>query len=100
MPLPRALARFNRRITNPLVRRFAGRLPPLGLVLHRGRRSGREYRTPVMAFPTGDRVTFALTHGPEVDWVRNVLEAGGCHLVYGGRTLSLREPHLVRVVEA
>nr|WP_051876969.1 hypothetical protein [Cellulosimicrobium sp. MM] len=54
----------------------------MAVVRHVGRRSGREYRTPVFAFayrddPTGPvRVAFALTYGPDVDWVRNVEAAG------------------------
>ena len=52
--LPRAFARFNRRVANPVVRLVAGRLPPLAVVTHTGRRSGRSYRTPVMAFAKDD----------------------------------------------
>jgi deazaflavin-dependent oxidoreductase (nitroreductase family) len=85
MPLPDALARMNRRVVNPVVRTFAGRLPPMALVVHRGRRSGREYRTPVMAFPRGDGYVITLPYGAERDWVRNVLAAGGCTLVRRGR---------------
>lgn len=85
MPLPGALARINRRFPNPLVRTFAGRLPPLALVVHRGRRSGREYRTPVMAFPGRDDYVITLPYGAERDWVRNVLAAGGCTLMRRGR---------------
>jgi deazaflavin-dependent oxidoreductase (nitroreductase family) len=89
MPLPDALARMNRRVANPLVRTFAGRLPPLALVVHRGRRSGREYHTPVLAFPGGDGYVITLPYGAERDWVRNVLAAGGCRLVRRGHASPL-----------
>jgi deazaflavin-dependent oxidoreductase (nitroreductase family) len=95
MPLPKAVTRLNRRFTNPLLGRLAGRLPPLAIVVHRGRRSGRAYRTPVMAFPTGDEVLIALTYGLGVDWLRNVLAAGECRLIYGGREMALARPRLV-----
>jgi deazaflavin-dependent oxidoreductase (nitroreductase family) len=95
MPLPDALARLNRRLANPLVRTFAGRLPPFALVVHRGRRSGRAYRTPVMAFPAGDGYVIALPYGAARDWVRNVRATDGCTLVRRGRCLPLTEPRLV-----
>lgn len=44
----------------------------LAEVEHVGRRSGRTYRNPVNAFRDGDHVTFALTYGRRVDWLRNV----------------------------
>ena len=100
MALPARLARFNRRITNRILGRVAGRVSPLAIVVHRGRASGREYRTPVMAFTAGDRVVIALTYGTETDWVRNVLVAGGGNLVQGGRTLSLDRPEIVALSDA
>jgi deazaflavin-dependent oxidoreductase (nitroreductase family) len=99
VPIPKAIARFNRRVTNPLVGRLAGWLPPLAIVVHRGRRSGREYRTPIMAFPRRGGVVIALTYGPDVDWVRNVVAAGRCRLIYRGREVSLARPRLVEMVE-
>lgn len=95
MPLPDSVARFNRRVTNPLARTFAGRLPPMALVEHRGRRSGREYATPIMAFPAGTGFAVALTYGPDRDWVRNVRAAGGCILIRAGRCIPLTNPTLL-----
>ena len=92
VPLPKRLARFNTRVTNRLTRRAAGRLPGFGIVCHVGRRSGRAYRTPVNVFRGGEQYVFALTYGPDADWVRNVLAAGGCGLETRGRTLELRHP--------
>ena len=94
MPLPRAVARINRRVTNRLLTGPATRLPGFGVVVHRGRRSGRRYRTPVNVFRRGDRFTIALTYGPNADWVRNVLAEGGCALETRGRTLRLSRPRL------
>ncbi len=94
MVLPPWLARFNRQVTNRLTRRFAGKLPGFAIVIHRGRRSGRTYRTPVNAFRDGDDYVIALTYGPQADWVRNVLAAGGCELVTRGQHVSLTNPRL------
>ena len=94
MPLPRAVARINRRVTNRLLTGLATCLPWFGVVIHRGRTSGREYRTPVNIFRRADRFVIALTYGSNADWVRNVLADGGCALETRGRTLRLSRPQL------
>ena len=86
---------FTKRVVNPLTRRFAGRLPGFGLVAHVGRRSGTTYHTPLNVFRHGDGYVFALTYGPDVDWVRNVVAAGGCTMRTRGRTVRLVDPQLV-----
>jgi deazaflavin-dependent oxidoreductase (nitroreductase family) len=95
MPLPAWLGRFNRRVTNPLLRPAASRLPLFGVVVHRGRHSGRTYRTPVNVFPSGDHFVIALTYGPEVEWVQNVLAAGRCLLIHRGHSVDLVRPRLL-----
>ena len=95
MPLPERLARFNRRVTNPIARRFAGRVPPFGIVVHTGRRTGRRYDTPVWVFRTGNRSAIALTYGEDSDWVRNVLAAGRCELVMRQQRLIATNPRVV-----
>jgi len=90
------LARFNRRLPNRVIRTFAGRrLSPVALMVHQGRRSGRQYRTPVMPLPLGDGFLVSLPYGPERDWVRNVLAAGRCTLQRGGRRFELADPRLL-----
>ena len=99
MPLPGWLARLNRRVTNPALRPVAGRLPYFGVVLHRGRTTGRIYRTPVNAFPHGDGFVIALTYGREVDWVKNVIAAGECRLIHRGRAFNLVDPRVLPLRE-
>jgi deazaflavin-dependent oxidoreductase (nitroreductase family) len=95
MPLPRSIARMNRRVTNHLLGGLATRLPWFGVVVHTGRRSLRQYRTPVNVFRRDDRCIIALTYGSNADWVRNVLADGGCTLETQGRTLHLSRPRLL-----
>ena len=76
MPLPRALGRFNVRVTNRLLWPVVQFLPSFGRVVHVGRRSGRVYRTPVNLFRREDRAILAMTYGTETDWLKNVLLAG------------------------
>jgi deazaflavin-dependent oxidoreductase (nitroreductase family) len=94
MPLSRRVARFNKHVTNRVTGPFAGSLPGFAVVTHAGRRSGTTYRTPVNVFRDGNRYVFALTYGPDADWVRNVVAAGGCELRTRGRTVRLVEPEL------
>ena len=84
------------RFVDPVLRPLAGWLPAFGVVTHRGRRSGREYRTPVNVFRSDGYYLFVLTYGSESDWVRNVLAAGGCSLRTRGRDVVLADPELVR----
>jgi deazaflavin-dependent oxidoreductase (nitroreductase family) len=94
------LARFNRRLFNPVVRTFAGRLgSPLAVVEHRGRRSGHRYRTPVLAFHVDRGYVVALFYGADSDWARNVLAAGSCTLLRGGRRVQLVGPRMLDVSE-
>jgi deazaflavin-dependent oxidoreductase (nitroreductase family) len=92
MPIPMAVARFNRRVTNHITRPFAAWLPGFAVVHHVGRRTGRAYRTPVDAFRASDGYVFALTYGADTDWVRNVVAAGGCEIRTRGRRVRLGEP--------
>ena len=50
MKLSRRVARFNKRVTNRVQGLYAWLVPPWAVILHRGRRSGRPYRTPLVAF--------------------------------------------------
>jgi deazaflavin-dependent oxidoreductase (nitroreductase family) len=95
MPLPRALARFNRIATNRIGRVLAPRLPGAGVIVHRGRKSGREYRTPISAFRRPGGYAVALTYGPGAEWVQNVLTAGGAVLETGGERVPVTNPHVV-----
>ncbi len=97
--LPRRLARLNRRVTNPIQGTYAWLLPPWAVVVHRGRRSGRIYRTPVMAYTRDGVLAAVVMYGEKSDWVQNVL-AGGGFVVRGGRTYELLEPRLVDVQDA
>lgn len=92
MVLPRRLAEFNRLATNRVVRVIAGRAPTLGLVVHKGRKSGREYRTPVTVFAHDGGYRIALTYGRNVDWLKNIVSAGDFVLVTRGKTVALTDP--------
>ncbi len=96
--------RFSKTV-NPLALKIAGSrfgtlYWNLSLLKHRGRRSGREYETPLAAYPFGDGFILALTYGPDVDWCRNVLATGKCTLLYKGQEYALEKPEIIPVSEA
>ena len=83
------------RYLNPLTRPIAGWAPGFGILTHRGRKTGRTYRTPINVFRRGEHYMFFLTYGPDVEWVKNVLAAGRCLLRTRGRDVTLIEPELI-----
>ena len=93
--MPDWLPPIMRRYVNPVQRVWAPRLPPWALIVHRGRRSGNEYRTPVLASVEDDTLYVGLYYGVDAQWVRNVL-AGGGTVVRAGRTRRLSRARVVR----
>ena len=100
MQLPQWLARFNRYVTNPVQRMWAGWAPTMGILEHVGRRSGRQYRTPLTVFSTGDGVAILLTYGPDRDWLKNITATGGGRLKRSGRTFVVGDPRVVTKTQA
>src|SRR5262249_49845552 len=95
MHIPQFMRRVNRVFTNPLLGTIAWLLPPLAVVHHVGRKSGRRYRSPVVAFSSADGFVIPMTYGRDVDWARNIVDAGGCELEQMGRRVALRNPRMV-----
>ena len=99
MPIPKSVARFNRFVTNPLARLVAGWAPGFAIVRHRGRKSGRLYSTPLNIFRVDDGFIIALTYGRDVDWLKNVMAAGGCTVRYRNREIKLVDPVAMSTAE-
>jgi len=81
----------------PTTRPVSGRrwLPLYGVLHHVGRRSGREYATPVVVRWTGDGVFVPLPFGAGTDWYRNAVAAGGVRVTWKGRDHWLADPVVV-----
>ena len=99
MPIPKAVARFNRYVTNPIARRIAGSAPMFAIVYHRGRRTGRPYSTPINIFQIDDGFVIALTYGPDVDWVKNILKVGDAEVRHRSRLIRVFGPELIPTKE-
>lgn len=100
MRVPRAVANFNRRVTNPAARSITPWLPGQGTLEHVGRKSGKRYRTPLLVFPTADGFVVLIGYGPETDWVKNVLAGGAAVLHKRGKDVALTDPRLMSKAEA
>lgn len=83
--------------TNGLMAHFAGtRVFPLwGIIEHRGRKSGRAFATPVVTRRVADGFLIPMPFGPETDWTRNVLAAGGSSIRWKGRRYELTSPEII-----
>ena len=91
MPLPKWVAKFNKRVINPReVKR--GKWPVL---VHVGRSSGTTYHTPLEVHPVDGGYIFVLVYGSGSDWVQNVLAAGSATIEIDGNLVELISPRLV-----
>lgn len=75
---------------NPLTRRLArASIGPFSIVRHVGRRSGNVYETPIIVAARPDGFVIELTYGPDVDWHKNIVAAGGCTLIWQGKEYEI-----------
>jgi deazaflavin-dependent oxidoreductase (nitroreductase family) len=95
MHIPRFMRHVNRMLTNPIIGMFAWFVPPFAVVRHVGRKTGRTYRTPVVAFRSDAGIVIPMTYGRDVDWARNILRAKGGELERMGGRVRLRNPRIV-----
>ncbi|HET8988769.1 MAG TPA: nitroreductase family deazaflavin-dependent oxidoreductase [Humibacillus sp.] len=91
MPVPRAVTKVNKAVLNKGLRHLAGHGWFVELE-HTGRRSGRTFHVPLMAFDGGGVVTVALTYGRDVDWLANLRAGGGGRMHLGRELLTLGPP--------
>jgi deazaflavin-dependent oxidoreductase (nitroreductase family) len=99
-PLRDAL-RWLTRATRPLALRSAGKEGSASSVIcHVGRRSGRAYRTPIVAVAHDDSFLIALPYGERTDWLKNVLAKGSATLITGSQAYEADKPEVIPMAEA
>ncbi|MDH3707650.1 MAG: nitroreductase family deazaflavin-dependent oxidoreductase [Acidimicrobiia bacterium] len=95
-----AVRTINREVFNPRQMKEAGQPGSWASVIrHRGRRTGHEYETPVVAIEDGDGFVVALPYGDQSDWLKNVLHSGIAGLVHDGETHPVDKPEVVPISE-
>jgi deazaflavin-dependent oxidoreductase (nitroreductase family) len=90
------------KVLNPVMMRLAGRRHAMiaAQVRHVGRKSGRQYVTPVGAGRVGGTMVIPLTFGNQSDWSRNVRVAGGGTVRLGGVDYPVSSPELADWAQA
>ena len=85
------------RLFNRLVLLLAGTrfLPLYGVITHRGRRSGKLFRTPVVVRPTSEGFIVPMPWGEGTDWYRNVRAAGECVIRWKDRDYPVVGPEVI-----
>lgn len=79
------------RVLNPLLLWLADRFHlDQSVVFHVGRRSGREYATPLCVSPIRDGFIVPAAFGPEADWLANLRATPEARLVHEGVTYSVQ----------
>ena len=92
---------FARAVGNPIQMRKAGTPGATASVIeHRGRVSGKTYRTPVEAVATEDGFVIATVYGPRTDWLRNVLASGSATIVNEGHAYLVERPEIIPIEDA
>jgi deazaflavin-dependent oxidoreductase (nitroreductase family) len=96
-PNARRAVRFVARLVNPLTLLVAGRswMPIVGVLEHRGRKTGRIHSTPLGMRPYGDSFVMPLTFSAEAAWYRNVRAAEWAVVRYRGREHMLVGPEVI-----
>lgn len=100
-PLLGAIRVSNRYLLNPLMLRLAGRKHwYASAIRHTGRRSGKQYATPVVADRTDGGFVIPLPYGTRVDWLQNVLAAGRAAISFQGESYDVAQPEIIDAAAA
>lgn len=85
-PLMKPARWFASRVLNPPVLWFTNHFnrKAQALVYHRGRKSGREYVTPLCMVSTPEGFIVPAAFGPDVDWLANLRATPESRVVYQG----------------
>jgi|SRR4051794_5397469 deazaflavin-dependent oxidoreductase (nitroreductase family) len=100
-PVLNRVRRLARDVGNPRQLQSAGTPGAHASVLrHTGRRSGKQYQTPVTARWVADGFLIGLPYGTNTDWLKNVLASGVATLVHDGSSYRCDEPEVIPAGEA
>ncbi|MGO9507952.1 MAG: nitroreductase family deazaflavin-dependent oxidoreductase [Mycobacterium sp.] len=94
MVYPLWFENFQVKYLNPALKPIARYLPGTATIEHRGRKSGKSYKTIVATYRKGSVLAIALGHG-KTDWIKNVLAAGEADVHYTRRSLHITNPRVL-----
>ncbi len=100
-PLRNAIRASNRHLLNPVMLRLAGHKHWYAAAIrHTGRRSGKQYATPVVAERVPDGFIIPLPYGTRVDWLQNVLATGRATICVRGESHDVVQPTIIDAATA
>ncbi|NKY31876.1 nitroreductase family deazaflavin-dependent oxidoreductase [Nocardia speluncae] len=100
-PLLRAIRISNKYLLNPVMGAFAGQKNSYAAAIrHTGRKSGRQYSTPIGADRVQDGFIIPLAYGTRVDWLQNMLATGQATMSVEGETRDVTEPEVIDAATA
>ncbi|WP_085191622.1 nitroreductase [Mycobacterium sp. IEC1808] len=100
-PLLNAVRASNKYLLNPLMVQLAGHKHWYAAAIkHTGRRSGKQYTTPVVAERIADGFVIPLPYGTDVDWLQNVRAAGRATIASQGHDYEVGQPEIIDAATA
>lgn len=90
--------RVLRRLTgvfNPVVLRLAPHVPFYVVLEHRGRRSGRLFRTPLAGIRVDSGFPLPLAFGEKAHWVLNLRHDGSGVVEWRGQSIVVSDPEVI-----
>ena len=69
-------------------------------IRHTGRKSGKQYSTPVGVERVQDGFIIPLAYGTQVDWLQNVIAAGRATISAKGEIYEVTEPEVIDAAAA
>jgi len=94
MVFPVWFENFQIKYVNPALKPIARYIPGTATITHRGRTSGKPYKTIVTTYRKGNVLAIALAHG-KTDWVKNVLASGEADVRFTRREVHLVNPRVL-----
>jgi deazaflavin-dependent oxidoreductase (nitroreductase family) len=95
-PLLAAIRTSNKYLLNPLMSTLAGRKYWYAAAIrHTGRKSGKQYSTPVGVERVQDGFVIPLAYGTQVDWLKNVIAVGRATISVKGETYDVTQPEVI-----
>ena len=90
------------RALNPIMLPLAGKRwnPIFAVAEHRGRKSARQYVTPVAARRVDDGFVIALAFGAQAEWHRNLVATPGGTIRWRGRAYPVGAPERIDIATA
>jgi deazaflavin-dependent oxidoreductase (nitroreductase family) len=88
----------NRLITT--IGRAGKRNSPFALLHHTGRKSGKDYVTPVRLVRLNSTFIIPMTYGERADWYKNLLACGTMEITWQGQTHKVGNPERLEIDSA